>query len=145
MTHTIWRTPLSLADLNAHPLTGLSRHLGIEFVEFGHDHLTARMPVADHTYQPLGSLHGGASAALAETVGSVAANCCVDRETRFCLGLELNINHLRPAFEGFIYAVAKPLHLGKTTQVWDVQIHNEEKKRVAVARLTVAVVPKSPS
>ncbi len=144
MTQSIWHTPLQLAPLNDRALDGLSRHLGIEFIEFGHDHLTARMPVAAHTYQPLGSLHGGATAALAETVGSVAANCCVDPTVRFCLGLELNINHLKAVTAGFIHAVARPLHIGRTTQVWDIQIYNDEKKRIAVARLTIAVIKKIP-
>jgi 1,4-dihydroxy-2-naphthoyl-CoA hydrolase len=140
MHHPIWITPLTLADANLRARNGLSEHLQIEFVDVGPDFLTARMPVGPFTLQPLGSLHGGASAALAETVGSVAANYCVDQAVKMCLGLDLNINHVRPVMTGWVDAVARPLHLGKTTQVWDIKIHSHEKKLIAVGRLTVAVI-----
>ncbi|HEY4255208.1 MAG TPA: PaaI family thioesterase [Chlamydiales bacterium] len=140
MQHSIWITPLTLADANSRARNGLSEHLQIEFVDVGPNFLTARMPVGPFVMQPLGSLHGGASAALAETVGSVAANYCVDPATKMCLGLDLNINHVRPVAKGWVDAVARPLHLGKTTQVWDIQIHSHEKKLIAVGRLTIAVI-----
>jgi uncharacterized protein (TIGR00369 family) len=89
--------------------------------------------------QPMGIMHGGASAALAETVASVAANYCVD-PSKVCVGLELNINHIRPLKNGYADAVAKPLHLGKTTQVWEIKIYDPAKKLVSVARLTLAII-----
>ncbi len=117
-------------------------NLGIEIVEIGDDYLRAKMPVDERTMQPLGSLHGGASCALAETIGSIAANYCVDPAQHFCVGLELNINHIKPAQSGYVTATAKALHLGKSTQVWDIQIRNEKRELIAISRLTMAVLQK---
>src|SRR3989344_2145815 len=138
MSKSIWVHPLSLEEINRRAKNTLSDHLKIEFIKVGDDHLIARMPIESHTHQPMGIMHGGASAALAETVASAAGNYCVDQSTKICVGLELNINHLRPVRSGFIHAVASPLHLGKTTQVWDIKIHDETKRLVSVARLTLA-------
>jgi len=139
----IWVTPISLDDVNHRARLGLSHHLHIEFTDVGPDHLTARMPVGAFNQQPMGSIHGGATAALAETVGSVAGNYCVDQSTSMCLGMELNINHIRPIATGWVEATAKPLHLGKTTQIWDIKIYSHEKKLIAASRLTTAIIKKA--
>jgi 1,4-dihydroxy-2-naphthoyl-CoA hydrolase len=117
-------------------------HLGIEFLEIGDDYVKARMPVDRRTIEPFGLLHGGASVVLAETLGSVAANLCVDREKKRCVGLEINANHLRPVRNGFVYGVARPVHVGDITQVWEIRILNEEDKLVCISRLTLANLDK---
>jgi 1,4-dihydroxy-2-naphthoyl-CoA hydrolase len=118
-------------------------HIGIEFTQIGSDYLKARMPVDTRTVQPEGLLHGGASAALAETIGSVAANLCVDHNRWLCVGLEINANHIRSVKEGFVYGQAKPLHLGQSTQVWEIEIRDEKQKLVCISRLTMAVIPRN--
>src|SRR3989344_7090440 len=140
----IWISPISLEDINKRARNSLSDHLGIEFIEIGDEHLSATMPIDPRTIQPMGILHGGASSALAETVGSAAANYCVDQNTKVCVGLELNINHLRQVRMGKVTAVAKPLHIGKTTHVWEIKIYNEQKQLVAISRLTLVVIEKAP-
>ena len=130
-------------ELNLELLKELSRntmveHLGIEFSEIGDDYLVAVMKVNHATPQPLGLLHGGASVALAETVGSMAGTLAVD-ESRYCVGLEINANHVRPVKIGTVEATARPLALGRTTQVWDIRIVNGDGKLVCVSRLTLAV------
>lgn len=121
--------------------SSMGEHLGIEFLEVGEDFLTARMPVDHRTTQPFGILHGGASVALAETVGSVASLLTLDSiQTHRAVGLEINANHIRPVSSGFVYAKAVPLHLGRTTHVWDIKITSEEQKLVCVVRFTVAIV-----
>jgi 1,4-dihydroxy-2-naphthoyl-CoA hydrolase len=143
MTQSIWTTPISLEELNQRSKGSLSDHLNIEYVDLGNDFLTARMPILPQVMQPMGIMHGGASAALAETVASAAANFCIDQALFACVGLELNINHVRPMKSGFIDAIATPLHLGKTTQVWDIKIYNEYKKLVSISRLTLVVTKKT--
>jgi 1,4-dihydroxy-2-naphthoyl-CoA hydrolase len=138
----IWTSPVTAEEINTRARGTLSDHLGIEFTEVGDSHLTAEMPVDARTVQPMGLLHGGASAALAETVGSAAANYCVDQATKVCVGLDININHLRPVRIGKVTGVAKPLHLGKKTQVWEIKIYSEDKNLVAISRLTMAVIEK---
>ncbi|HUQ14019.1 MAG TPA: hotdog fold thioesterase [Novosphingobium sp.] len=118
----------------------MPEHLGIEFVGFGDDWAKARMPVDARTQQPFKRLHGGASVALAETVGSVAASMTVDRDKFVAVGMEINANHIRPAYEGWVYATARPESLGRTTQVWSIRIENEAGKLVCLSRLTVAVI-----
>jgi 1,4-dihydroxy-2-naphthoyl-CoA hydrolase len=116
--------------------------LGMEFTEIGENYLKMRMPVDDRTRQPYGLLHGGASAAMAETLGSVASAYVIDREKYICVGLEINANHIRGAKEGWVYGTVIPLHLGKTTHVWDIKIVDEREKLVCVSRLTVAILKK---
>lgn len=117
------------------------KHLGIEFVEAGEGYLTARMPVDSRTHQPFGILHGGASVVLAESLGSVASFMMLDDPTKQqAVGLEINANHLRPVRGGWVYGRCEPIHLGRTTHVWDVRITNEQDKLVCVSRLTVAIV-----
>jgi 1,4-dihydroxy-2-naphthoyl-CoA hydrolase len=114
-------------------------HLGIEAVKAADDCLTARMPVDERTRAPAGTLHGGAAVALAETVATWAASCCVDPTKHECIGLEVNANHLRAVADGHVYATARPLHLGDATQVWEVRIASEREVLVCVARVTLAV------
>jgi uncharacterized protein (TIGR00369 family) len=138
----IWTTPVTVEEINHRCRNTLCDHLGIEFTEIGDNHMTARMPVDRRTNQPMGVVHGGATAALAETVASAAANYCVDK-SKICVGLDLNINHIRAVSAGFVTAVAKPLHLGKTTQVWEIKIMNEAEQLISAARLTIAVIAKN--
>ncbi|MFN8437211.1 MAG: hotdog fold thioesterase [Cytophagales bacterium] len=121
----------------------MAETLEIEFTEITSNSLTAKMPVNHKTKQPYGILHGGASVALAETVGSIAGNLLVNDSGKMCVGLEINANHLRPASDGYVYAVATPLHLGSKTHVWDIKISNDDNKLVCVSRLTLAVIPKN--
>ena len=139
---SIWFAPITIAEVHGWARHSLMKNLGIEIIEIGDDYLRAKMPVDERTMQPMGSLHGGASCALAETIGSVAANFCVDPGQHYCVGLELNINHIKPVQSGYVTATAKALHLGKSTQVWDIQIRNEESKLIAISRLTMAVLHK---
>lgn len=136
----IWHAELDLEKIIARGKGTMLEHLGIEFIELGKDYLTARMPITEKVKQPLGIMHGGASCVLAETVGSTAANFCVDLNTQYCVGLDINTNHIRSIREGYVYGTAKPFHLGKTTQVWGIDIINEEKKLISVNRLTMAVL-----
>lgn len=117
--------------------------LGIEFTEIGPDYLKARMPVNSNTVQPLRMLNGGASLAMAECVGSMAANLVFDRSKYVALGLDLNGNHLRPVLEGeWVTAIAKPIHIGNSTQVWEIRIENGAGKLAHISRLTMAVKPR---
>ena len=115
-------------------------HLGIVFTEIGDDYLRATMPVDSRTVQPMRMLHGGASVALAETLGSVGATLCVDASRHACVGLEINANHIRAVRSGLVTGTARPLHMGRRTHVWQIEIHDGEARLVCVARLTLAVV-----
>lgn len=137
----IWfKKDLSLADLAGLGKGTMGEHIGIEWAQLGEDFLSARMPVDHRTRQPYGLLHGGASVALAETLGSVAAAMVVDDTKFYCVGLDINANHVRSAREGFVTGVAKPLHIGASTHVWEIKIYDEREKLVCVSRLTVAVL-----
>ncbi len=118
----------------------MAAHLGMEFTDIGPDWLRVRMPVDARTRQPYGRLHGGASVALAETIGSMAANMTVDRDTHAVVGMEINANHIRPAHDGWVHATARPENLGRTTQVWSIRIEDDAGKLVCISRLTVAVI-----
>ncbi|MFI5196812.1 MAG: hotdog fold thioesterase, partial [Chitinophagales bacterium] len=120
----------------------MAKHLDIQFTEIGDNYLKATMPVCHKTKQPHGLLHGGASATLAETIGSVASWLTIDPEKYLCVGIEINCNHLRPKKDGIVTATAEPLHLGATTHVWDIKIRDEKEKLVCISRLTVAVLKK---
>lgn len=140
---TIWwndqRPPLEpMTSLGDDCMPGF---LGIEFLEAGDDWISARMPVNERTQQPFKRLHGGASVVLAETVGSVAASFCVDREKHVAVGLEINANHVRPAYQGYVTATAKAENIGRTTQIWSIRITDENGKLVCISRLTMAVIP----
>lgn len=119
----------------------MAEHLGIEWVEVGDDFIRASMPVDHRTLQPYGLLHGGASCVLAETLGSIAAAMVVDPSKFFCVGIEINANHIRSVREGRVTGIASPLHLGSSTHVWDIKIYDAREKLVCVSRLTVAIIP----
>jgi 1,4-dihydroxy-2-naphthoyl-CoA hydrolase len=136
----IWRRQVTPEQLQERSRKTLAEHLGIRVTEVGDNYLRATMPVNSATHQPQGILHGGASVALAETVGSLAANLCVDTEKFFCVGQEINANHLRPVAAGVVTGTARPFHIGARSQVWGIEIKNEEGKLVCISRLTMAVV-----
>ena len=139
----IWfNKELRLEDMQTLTPATMGTHLGMEWVELGPDFLKMRMPVDERTKQPYGLLHGGASCALAETVGSVASHLVIDPERFICVGLEINANHLRSVKDGFVTATATPLHLGSSTHVWDIKIHDEQEKLICISRLTVAILLK---
>lgn len=139
----IWFTDkFSLDDLAHLGKNTMAEYIGIEFLEIGENYLKARMPVDHRTNQPYGLLHGGASCVLAETLGSIASALVIDQSKFICVGLEINANHIRSAKSGLVTGSATPLHLGKSTHVWDIKISDEEKKLVCVSRLTVAIIPK---
>jgi 1,4-dihydroxy-2-naphthoyl-CoA hydrolase len=141
----IWfEKDLTLQEIIAQNLNAatMGTHLGMQFVELGNDFLKMSMPVDERTIQPYGLLHGGASCALAETVGSVASALVIDTTKQICVGLEINANHLRAAKDGIVIATATRLHIGSSTHVWDIKIHNEQQKLICVSRLTVAILGK---
>jgi len=137
---SIWRTQTSVEQLREFSRETMADTIGIRVTEIGPDFLRATMPVSPRTHQPMGVLHGGASVALAETVGSVAANLCVDREKYVCLGQDINANHLRPISSGIVTATARPFHIGRRSHVWHIEIRDEEDRLVCVSRLTMAVI-----
>ncbi|HEX7989042.1 MAG TPA: hotdog fold thioesterase [Stenotrophomonas sp.] len=136
----VFRAPVDLKLVNELSRNTLIDHLGIVFTAAGDDWLQATMPVDARTKQPYGLLHGGASVVLAETLGSSAGNLCVDPTQQVCVGLEINANHLRAARSGVVTGTARALHVGRTTQVWEIRIEDEAGKPVCISRLTLAVV-----
>jgi 1,4-dihydroxy-2-naphthoyl-CoA hydrolase len=137
-----WNEVPSLKTASEMSSRTLSGHLGIEFIEVGEDYLVARMPVDDRTRQPAGVLHGGASVVLAETLASWAATFTVDRDRASCVGMEINANHVRPVTSGWVTGVARPLALGRRSQVWEIKITNDDGRLVCVSRCTMAVIPR---
>ncbi|WP_133862486.1 hotdog fold thioesterase [Pseudomonas aestiva] len=138
---SIWQTLPDPADLERALENTLAEHLDMRIEAWDDSSLTASMVVDRRTHQPMGLLHGGASVALAETVGSIASMLCVDRSRFYCVGQEINANHLRGVRSGRVTAVARPLHLGRSSHVWDIRLSDEEGRVTCVSRLTVAVVP----
>lgn len=136
----IWFATPTIEDLTALSRNTLSEHLAIEYMAVGDDFITARMPVDHRTVQPFGLLHGGASVVLSETLGSIAANCCVDPAQKFCVGLEINANHVRSAKRGFVWGTTSPIHIGGATQLWETRIVDDQDRLVCISRLTVAVL-----
>ena len=136
---SLWKNNFSAEDLNAFSKNTLLEQLGISIKEIGEDYVIASMPVDTRTHQPMGILHGGASVALAESVGSMAAQLAVT-PGYYCVGLEINANHVRSVTTGHVHATARPLHIGGQTQVWDIRIHDDSDKLVCVSRLTMAVL-----
>ena len=120
-------------------------HLGIEFTEIGNDYVRARMPVDARTLQPYGLLHGGASVTLAETLGSTGAMMSLDAALQYAVGLEINANHVRAVKAGWVTGTARPLHRGKTTQIWEIRIVDDSDKLVCISRITVAVLDRKPA
>jgi 1,4-dihydroxy-2-naphthoyl-CoA hydrolase len=133
---------LTLNDIPDWGKNTMSEHLGMEFSELGDDFLKATMPVDNRTKQPYGLLHGGASVALAETLGSVASALVINSDEYNCVGIEINANHIRGVSAGLVTGIASPIHLGSTTHVWDIKIYDEKNKLVCISRLTVAILKK---
>jgi 1,4-dihydroxy-2-naphthoyl-CoA hydrolase len=141
---SIWFSSFTIEDIADRGAGTMVGHLGIRFTEVGPDFLRATMPVDERTRQLMGVLHGGASVALAETIGSFAANLCVDHTRFYCVGQEINANHVRPAASGLVTATAKPFHVGTRSHVWHIEIHDDRQRLVCVSRLTMAVVDRQP-
>ena len=140
---SIWKQhPADLERINGWNANSMVDHLGITIVEVGDDYLRGTMPVDQRTKQPFGLLHGGASVALAETLGSLAGTMCLDAAKEMAVGIDINANHVRAVTGGVVTGTARPLHVGRNTQVWDIRIENEDGKLVCISRLTLAVVPR---
>ena len=143
MKQIIWfNHDISAEAISAMGKNTMGEYLGIRFTEVGNNYLKATMPVNEHTRQPYGLLHGGASCVLAETIGSIASALVINPQENICVGLEINANHLRGVREGYVTGTATPLHLGSSTHVWDIRIHNDQQKLVCISRLTVAILQK---
>lgn len=139
---TIWKKPVNITQLEQNNSGTAVANLGIEFTGIGEDWLAARMPVDHRTIQPMGILHGGASVLLAETLSSVASNLCVDSSTHYCVGLDINANHVRAAKEGYVTGEARPIHLGRSTHVWEIRIVDAAGRLTCISRLTMSVLPR---
>lgn len=140
---SIWTVKPDLEVLAKASANTAVSHMGIEYIEFGDDFVKGRMPVDERTVQPFGILHGGSSVVLAETLGSMAANCCLRDPNTVAVGLDINANHIRPATKGWVYGTARALHIGSATQVWEIRIENEEGKLTCISRLTMAVTKRA--
>lgn len=140
---SIWFKPYTVEDIRF-PNPCMPNYIGIEFTEIGDDFLRGRMPVDDRTRQPFGILHGGASVALAETLGSVAASLVIDRNKQRCVGQEINANHIRAVAGGFVIGTARPLHLGRRSHVWEIRIADEQERLVCVSRITMYILDREP-
>jgi 1,4-dihydroxy-2-naphthoyl-CoA hydrolase len=138
----VFKTKPSLQQLNQSGQNTMVSHLDIVFTEIGDDFISATMPVDSRTKQPMGLLHGGANVVLAETLGSVAASLTIDLKNQTCVGLEINANHLKSVRSGRVKGIAKAIHLGKSTQVWEIQIYNEQEALCCVSRITMAILDK---
>ncbi|MEB2785462.1 hotdog fold thioesterase [Algoriphagus persicinus] len=132
----------SLDQINQNGRNTITDHLGIVFTEFGDDFLSATMPVDERTKQPMGLLHGGANVVLAETLGSVASSLTIDLEKQICVGLEINANHIKGVKSGLVTGITKPIHIGKSTQVWEIKITNEQGQLCCISRITMAILDK---
>jgi 1,4-dihydroxy-2-naphthoyl-CoA hydrolase len=137
----IFRKATTLDALNAASRNTAMAVLGIVFTDLGDDYVRGTMPVDARTHQPYGLLHGGASVLLAETLGSSAGNLCV-ADDAMCVGIEINANHLSAVREGIVTGTARPLHIGRSTQVWDIRIEDAQGRLACISRLTLAVVPR---
>lgn len=133
---------VTLQEINNRNKNTMSEYIGIEFIEFGKDYLVAKMPIDHRTVQPLRIVNGGAYCVLAETVGSLAANLSLDRSKYVAVGLDINANHIRSAHEGngYVYGTARPIHVGRTTQVWEIKVTDEQQRLCCISRLTMAVI-----
>ncbi|MEO6230350.1 MAG: hotdog fold thioesterase [Ferruginibacter sp.] len=141
---SIWfKKTLRLADLAPFGPGTMGEHLGMEWMELGDDYIKLRMPVDHRTIQPYGLLHGGASCALAESAGTMAAHLVIDASKYACVGLDINANHIRSARQGYVTGIATALHLGSTTHVWDIKIYDDAEKLICISRLTIAVLQKA--
>jgi 1,4-dihydroxy-2-naphthoyl-CoA hydrolase len=138
----IFKTIMTVDDLNNWSVNTMAERLGIQFTEIGENFLTASMPVDHRTHQPLGLLHGGASVALAETLGSVASTMTIDPDKQFCVGVEINANHIKGVRAGTVSGKTTPVHIGKKTQVWEIRITTEANELVCISRITMAILDK---
>ena|SRR3990167_2729526 len=139
---SIWFSEFTANFLNQRGKNTIVEFLGIEFTTIGTDSLTAIMPVTERTKQPLGIIHGGANVVLAETLASTAANAVLDPDQYYCVGLEINANHIRQVSHGFVTGVTRPVHIGKMTQIWHIDIYNESGKQTCISRMTACVLKK---
>ena len=139
----IWHTPPTLDALNRLSAGTMGEAIGLEFTEIGDDYLVLRMPVDARTVQPFGLLHGGASAALAETAGSIASNLVLDSTREAAVGIELNCSHLRGASGGYVHGTCRPIRIGRSIHVWNIDIRDDAQRMVCTARLTVAIVART--
>jgi 1,4-dihydroxy-2-naphthoyl-CoA hydrolase len=137
---SIWRSLISLDELNGANRETLNANLGMVFTDIGEDFIRGTMPVDARTVQPYGLLHGGASVALAETLGSIGAAMCVDATQFQCVGQEINANHVRAARSGLVTGTARPVHIGGRTHVWSIEIVNDAEQLVCISRITVAII-----
>ncbi len=138
----IWKQSIDLDRINTWNKNTLVEYLGMQVTEIGEDHVRGTMPVDARTKQPFGLLHGGASVALAESLGSLAANLVLDVDKEMAVGLDINANHVRAVTSGIVTGTARALHLGRSTQVWEIRIEDEDANLVCISRLTMAVVPR---
>ena len=138
---SIWHSEFTLEEITLTNHNTLVEHLDIKFTEIGDDFLKATMPVDHRTTQPAGLLHGGASVSLAETLGSMSAYLCVDRSKYHCVGVEINANHIKSVTSGLVTGQSSPIHIGRSSQVWEIKIYTAEKALVCISRITMAVVP----
>ena len=136
----LFNPEITVEQLNQFSQNTLVQHLGIEILRIGEDFIEARMPVDARTHQPYGLLHGGASVALAESLGSMAAHCSVNDPNKYCVGLEINANHLKSVKTGFVTGITRPIHVGQRTHVWETRITNEQNDLVCISRITMAVI-----
>jgi 1,4-dihydroxy-2-naphthoyl-CoA hydrolase len=140
----IWFANTTIESLSARARNTLVEHIGIEYTEIGDDYIKARMPVDYRTVQPARILHGGASVVLAETLGSVAANQSLDPDQQMAVGLEINANHVRSASEGFVTGTVRALHIGRSTQIWEIHIRDDQERLVCISRITMAILDRRP-
>ncbi|HCW08221.1 MAG TPA: esterase [Cytophagales bacterium] len=138
----IFKADITVEALNKMSVNSMLEHLGIVFTKVSDGTIEAQMPVDHRTHQPMGLLHGGASVALAETLGSVAAMCCIDSSTQFCVGLDINANHIKSVRHGLVTGKVSPIHIGKKTHVWEIKIFTEQEELVCVSRITMAILDK---
>jgi 1,4-dihydroxy-2-naphthoyl-CoA hydrolase len=138
----IFPAHITLDALNNRGKNSMTEFLEIQFTTIGEDFLEATMPVNEKTKQPLGLLHGGANVVLAETLGSVAASIVVNPEMQYCVGLEINANHIKSVKEGKVRGVTRPIHIGKKTHIWEIKIYNEANELTCISRITMAVIDK---
>ena len=138
--NSIWVKPITIDELNRRGENTLAEFLGISFTSISPDSMTATMPANARTKQPIGIVHGGANVVLAETIASTAANAVIDIEKFYCVGLEINANHIRAVRSGLITGIARPIHLGRSTQVWTIDLYNDEGQQTCVSRMTASVI-----
>ena len=138
----IWFKDVDLQLMNKFSQKTLVSHIGIELTNMTDDTLEGTMPVDERTFQPAKLLHGGASCVLSETLGSIAANLCIDTETKMAVGQHIEATHIRPATKGHVRGVAKPIYIGKTSQTWRIEIFNDDNKLICDSKIIMAIIPK---